>query len=1082
MRIVCGVLLSVLPLLNDSIAQELSFRELGGKTTGISFMNRVPENASQNIILYPYHYNGGGVAIGDINNDNLQDIYFVSNSGKDALYLNLGDLKFQDISTSSGIDRATGWKTGVTMVDINDDGLLDIYICRSGDRYYSSNSSNILYLNEGSNKFINKAAEYGLDDISYSTQATFTDIDNDGDLDMFLLNHNVKETKTYDVSLGNRFRHPLVGDKLYINDNGYFKNSTEQYGVKGTTVGYGLGVLAADINGDYKQDIYVANDFQERDYLYYNLGSKFEDRLKNEMGHISNFSMGVDINDINNDGLLDVLVVDMVAEDHYRQKTNMKSMDPSTFWKTVRDGQHYQYMMNTLQLNNGNGTFSEISKLSGVSNTDWSWSPLLADFNNDGWKDIFVSNGLRKDVRNNDYVIRLLNYLDSLNTISDSASNREAEIMKALGFIPSTPVVNYFFKNNGDLTFSKSSSKTALASFSTGAAYGDLDNDGDLDLVVNNVDSTSFIYENLGNKNNYLRVRLTGVPGNGHGLGSTITIHHEDGFQKNFVTGTRGFQSGSETIAHFGLGKIGKVDITVTWPDGSQGRVLDVISNQDLILDYATTKTLEARIDANQKDQIFTPIDLGIAIKHNENIYNDFDDQLLLPHRMSTLGPALAVSDVNQDGRDDFYLGGAKGYKGRLFLQQEGGKFKYVSTPAFEKNKSSEELDAHFIDFDSDGDMDLYVVSGGYEFEEGDKDLEDHFYLNDHGKFVDASDLLPDIRVSGGVVKPEDFDMDGDVDLFIGARQAPKNYPYSQKSYLLENKGNRFELMDVKGLEGMVSDALWHDYNNDGWSDLVVVGEWMPITFIKNSSGLQLSKEFALNNSSGWWNCIDKGDFDGDGTVEFVVGNLGKNYKYKANPSKPFKIFANDFDLNGSGDIVLGYYEGESILPVRGRQCSSEQVPFIKDKFPSYHSFASANLIEIYGDKSMKTALELEVKEFRSGMVVNTSSGRFHFEPFDNRVQISPVNDIFYDDFDRDGRLDLVVSGNLFNAEVETPRADAGIGLLMLNKDNKLIAQRVISSGYFTPGDVRKIKKINVNKKNALLVASNDDYLRILSY
>lgn len=1066
------------------------FRLVPSDESGVTFSNSLTNYEMMNVFVSQYFYNGGGVAIGDINNDGLSDIFMVANYGPDKLYLNKGDFKFEDISASAGIQGTESWETGVTMCDVNNDGWLDIYVSRSGlapDAPYS----NLLYINQKDNTFYESAFDYGLSESAHSTQMYFFDYDLDGDLDAFMLNHNVNRIDA--TNFGNTFRDLFVGDKLFRNDGGYFTDVSEKAGIIAKTISFGLGALIGDINKDGYPDIYVCNDFAERDYMYFNNGDgTFTERLKEQMPHIPYYSMGGDIADFNNDGWLDIMTLDMTAEDNFKQKANMNSMNPDKFWAIVEDGRHYQYMINSLQLNNGNGTFSDISYMTDLAYTDWSWGPLFADFDNDGLKDLFISNGYRVDISNKDYVNWYKERDQNLNQKTQGERNFAAEFQIALEKLTSEKVPNYMMKNTGNLDFINVTEDWGLEepSFSNGFAYGDLDNDGDLDLVINNIDMEAFIYENQSDvqKDRYMRIKFEGSEGNRMGLGTKVTLKNNgvNQYQEHYVG--RGYQSSVEPVMHFGVGDSKSVDeIEIVWFDGKTQTLNNVESNKVI-----TVKYTDAKMNTVKKPEIqtlFTDItkESKIDFKHTENEYDDFEKEVLLPHKLSQFGPSLAVGDINGDKLDDFYVGGASGQSGSLYVQQKDGTFLAIEGP-WEAHKNSEDIDAVFFDADGDKDLDLYVVSGGNEFEANDPLLKDRLYINQNGSFVDGSSNLPQNMISGGVVVAGDYDKDGDMDLFIGGRLNQRNYPFPAKSFIYRNDKGKFtdataEVNSEISELGMITDALWTDFDNDGDLDLIIVGEWVNPTFFENNRGKlkNITAETGLGDQTGWWFSINEADIDNDGDLDYVFGNLGTNYKYQATPEFPFKVYSKDFDNNGQNDIVLGYYNNQELFPVRGRQCSSQQIPDIKKKYETYNEFATASLIDIYGDMGIDEALEYQVRNFSSSYIENKGKGKFSISALPRRAQIAPVNGSVIDDYNGDGNLDILIAGNLYVAEVETPRADGGVGLLLTGDGTgKFDEVQPSFSGFLANGDVKKVEKIRlVNGKRGVIIARNDDSLML---
>jgi len=801
--------------------------------------------------------------------------------------------------------------------------------------------------------------------------------------------------------------------------------------------------------------------------------------------------MGADIGDYNNDGLLDIMQLDMTAADNRRLKANMSGMNPSAFWEVVEDGMNYQYMQNSLQLNRGldqkgNLDFSETSRLAGISTTDWSWSSLFADLNNDGWKDIYISNGSRRDVNNTDYFKKLKKKTQFLKLNINDIKN-----------IPSEKIGNYAFKNNGDLTFSNVSKSWGLnlKGFSNGVAYADLDNDGDLDLVINNLDSIASVYKNNASNNNlihFLRFKLNGPKTNLNGLGSKIKLQNKGKTQFQELYLTRGFQSSVEPIVHFGVGDTKIVDsVTVVWPDGKSQLLRNLKTDKIYTLNYKDAVENQSKV-TKKTTKLFKNITSEnlISFTHQEVKTDDYATQPLLPYSFSNLGPKMAVADVNNDGLEDVFIGNGSGFAGALYLQQNDGTFKLSVNKAFDKDKKFEDMGAAFFDADGDGDQDLYVVSGSYEFKIGSPYLQDRLYLNNGKGVFTRSNNLPVVNASGSVVRPADFDNDGDIDLFVGGRVVPGNYPLPAKSYILQNNGKGVFTDVTKSVApqftklGMVTDAIWTDYNNDKKLDLIVTGDWMPISIFENQNNhfVNKTKEANLENSTGWWSSIAQGDFDKDGDMDYIVGNLGLNYKSKATIKEPFEVYAKDFDNNGSLDIVLSYYNEGKLYPVRGRSCTSGQNPEVAKKFPSYNQFSVADVTQVYGEEELKSALHYQAKVFTSSYVENLGNGKFKVTALPNLAQLSSINKTLIDDYDSDGNLDCVIAGNLYESEIETPRNDSSIGLFLKGdgKGNFKAVSRV-KSGFFAPGDVKDMISIKTkDNSNLIITASNRGPLGVI--
>ncbi|UXX81048.1 VCBS repeat-containing protein [Reichenbachiella carrageenanivorans] len=1069
------------------------FELLPSSSTGISFRNDLHENDSLNYFTYPYIYMGGGVAVGDLNGDGLEDLYFTANMQSNALYLNRGQLKFEDVTETSSVAGDNRWMTGVTLVDINQDGRLDIYVSVSG---LFGPFGNLLYVNQGNDSegipsFEEQGEAYGIADLGHTTQASFFDADNDGDLDLYVANYPITNFKVPTAYYSYQMNNPILdhSSHFYKNENGRYVDQTEASGL--LSFGLSLSASVGDFNNDGYLDIYVSNDFASPDFCYINQGDgTFVEQVKTVTNQTSFYGMGSDAADYNNDGLLDIIQVDMAPESHKRSKENMASMNPEGFYEMVDKSLHYQYMFNCLQLNQGIDTeglpmYSNVVQMAHTAKTDWSWAPLFADLDNDGLKDLFITNGTRRDINNRDFFRRTegQNYFGQKakkNTLADLAE------------MPSEAVPNYAFKNKGDLTFGKMAKNWGLdqPSFSNGAVYADLDNDGDLELVVNNIDEDVFVYKNhsvemgLGN---YLTVSLEGTDKNLAGIGARVTIYTPQGLQTVEVMRARGFQSAVAPKAHFGLGAVDTITkVEVDWKNGRRSVVEQVPANQTLVVKATDAEPYQPVPNHTQK--VFEEV-AGVFIEeyvHEENSFNDFDREPLLPHKMSNFGPALATGDVNADGLPDVYVGGALGRAGTLFIQNKNGMFESFDTAFWQLEKLSEDLDALFVDLDQDGDLDLYVVSGGNELRSTDKRLKDRLYLNDgQGHFSNHSNLLPDLFESGGKVVAFDYDQDGDQDLFLGTRLIPGQYPTPASSYLLENQIEKGSLAFENVTEnrapafkdlGMVTDAVSTDFDQDGDLDLVVTGEWMPISFFENQKGrfVPRTDDFGFGDSRGWWFSIEAADMDGDGDDDYLVGNLGENYKYHASPESTFDIYANDYDDNGQIDIVLSYYQNGTQLPVRGRQCSSEQVPAIKERFKDYTSFADATLVDIYSASMLAQSLHYEVGSFASIYLENVGEGKFKKHELPKEAQMMPINDYIIQDFNNDGNLDVVLAGNLFASEVETPRADAGRGLLMYGDgQGSFQPQPYHRSGINWANDVKKLAMANTEKGKIIFVANN---------
>ena len=1057
----------------------------------IDFINQIIEDEQHNIFSYHNFNNGGAVSIGDINNDGLQDIFFTANQSSNKLYLNKGNMVFEDITKKAKVEGDEFWYTGATFVDINNDGFLDIYVCKAG---LYPNRYNQLFVNNGDLTFTEQAKEYGIADNGFSTHATFFDSDNDGDLDLYVLNHPPFATRGAKIKETARLKpNADISDQFYRNEgNGKYVHAGNQVGIPERLYAYGLSVTASDLNNDGWIDIYITNDYSEPDLLYLNDGDgTFTESIKKTTKHIPAFGMGADIADFNNDLLADIYALDMMPEDNRRKKTEMSGMNPEKFWQHVDKGYHYQYMQNVLHLNNGpmaNGmpTFSDVAPIGGISDTDWSWSALFVDFDNDGWKDIFVTTGFLRGLRNNDFVRAVI------------AKKKKLSNTELLAMAPSEKLVNYAFKNNGDLTFTKKTKDWGVeyAGYSNGAAYADLDNDGDLDFIINNINDLAFIYENKNDEfdtHNYLQLTFEGEKNNKFGIGVKAIIKTSETQQLQELTLSRGFQSSVAPLIHFGLGNADTVDeIEIIWPGGKKQILTNVEANQKIIIKESDSKTIKPSV---KEEKIFVEVteQINISHKHIENNYDDFQLEVLLPHKMSNFGPGLAIGDINGDGLEDFFIGGAKDQSGVFYIQQKNGKFKKQNSGALKGDKKYEDMGAAFFDANGDGNDDLYVVSGGNEFKHGSQFYQDRLYLNNGKGDFTKSKSLPKISSSGSCVKPADYDGDGDIDLFVGGRVEAQKYPFPGRSMILENIGSKTNNPNFKDVTsniapqfeniGLVTDAIWTDFNGDNSIDIIIVGEWMEPRFfiLDNGKFSDVTENTGLNNSLGWWFSINEGDFDNDGDMDYIAGNLGLNYKYKGTPEEPFRIYANDFDNNGRSDIVLGYFSDSVCYPVRGRECSSQQIPEIERKFENYELFANASIIDIYGEQNIENSLLYEATNFATSYIENKGNGKFIISKLSNEAQKSSVNAIIVRDYNKDGNLDLVIAGNLYASEVETVRNDASIGLYLEgNGKGDFNPIPYVKSGLMIPNDAKDIKEINTVNGTVILVANNNDYLQAI--
>lgn len=1069
------------------------FTSVPAQKSGIDFQNTLEETESSNYYKYMYSYIGGGVAAADFNKDGLIDLFFISNTSDNKLYLNKGDLKFKDITKEAGIIKRTGFDAGVTVVDVNNDGFLDIYITRGGWQQENNQFANMLYVNNGSTDqglgFTERAEEFGLADTNRGIHSTFFDYDLDGDLDVYISNTPDFEDKAETVvdlvaAQSDPRTISMKGyDKLYNNDGtGHFTDVSIEAGIL-PDIGFGLNPQVGDLNNDGWLDIYVCNDFRIPDFAYLNNGDGTFREGRNELlKHMSFNSMGSDIADVNNDGLPDLFALDMNPADYVRSKTTMAMTSLELFADMVQKDYHHQYMHNMLQINNGNGTFREIANFSGVANTDWSWSCLLADFDLDGYNDIYVTNGVFRDVIDRDANSDILKLLRSR-----GRKPTDADFLEYAKLLPQQKLANFIFRNRGDQTFEDVSSIWAdsIPTFSNGATYADLDNDGDLDVVINNINEAATLLKNEvieRNAGNYIAIEFSGPTTNDKGVGTSVKLTAEDGkIQVRQLINSRGFLSAVSNRLHFGLGKQEMIEsMEVLWPDGKRQQFQNITANQLLKVTHADAKETDNEADASTSNPLFARMEA--SLKHLDPPFNDYAKQLLLPHKLSQTGPAVATGDVNGDGLTDVFIGGGHTQAGQVFLATAANDLRPLPVTAFERDKQKEDVGAEFFDADNDGDLDLYVVSGSYEFNLNSKLLLDRLYLNDgQGNFTKTTDRIPPFISAGSVVVAADVDQDGDQDLFVGGRVLPGQYPYPPSSHLLINDGGKFSVQtqtyapDLETI-GMVTDASWHDMDGDSDLDLILTGEWMGIeVFINDRGTLERSSDYpVLNATTGWWNRILIADIDQDEDLDIIAGNLGLNYKIHASADKPFHIYTDDFDYNGTVDVILAKnYDGLEV-PVRGRSCTAQQIPHLAQKIPTYKDFASRDVAGILGP-GINNALHYEVRELRSGIFYNEGNGDFSFEALPGEAQTAPINGILLADYDGDDIQDLLIAGNNYMAEIETTRSDAGIGLLLKGQPNgSFLAVSHLESGFFTNRDTRHLVEIK-SSSAAMVIAVNNN-------
>lgn len=1067
------------------------FVTLSPSKTGVNFENKIESSVNLNILNYIYYYNGAGVASADFNNDGHIDLYFTANQSDDKLFLNKGDFQFEDISKEAGINNSDGWTNGVTIVDINQDGWMDIYICKTGD-YLNIKGHNLLYVNQGvSNNgyptFKEEAKAYGLDFIGFSTQASFFDFDLDGDLDMYLLNHSTNPNQNYGQGTTRKIANKESGDKLFENKDGIFEDVSEASGIFQSKFSYGLGVSISDVNNDGFPDIYISNDFFENDYLYINQGNKsFKEVIHSEnspIGHTTHYSMGNDIADINNDGFTDIISVDMLPEDLKTYKTSGTEFNYQNYSNYIKNGYAYQFMQNTLQLNNGNGSFSETGYLSGIAATEWSWSPLIADFDNDGLNDIYITNGILGATNDMDFI----NFIANDNIQKSLGKNMTQKEMEFIKKIPEKKTANYFFRNTKNNQFEDVtetwSSKTP--SFSNGACYADLDNDGDLDLIVNNVNAPASILENKQNefhqKRNYLKVTFEGNSQNRFGIGAKVILYRGNQriLKENYST--RGYLSAVAPELHFGLDTLQKIDsIHVVWANKSFESIKNVNLNQTLRVLQQNAKGDYYGTFKSQSNALLTQVDTPLSYSHKENTNIEFNRDPLIPFSTANEGPEVSVADINNDGFEDIFLSGAKGQESHLYLQNKEGNFEMQQKELFQEDVLNEDVSHVFFDANNDGYKDLLVVSGGNEFKEGEA-LSPRLYRNEKGVFRKDTTQFDNVSINASKVTAIDFDNDSFLDVCITSNMVPQKFGYTPKQYLFKNdtEGNFIDVTELYGNEfmniGNCNDIFWVDLNDDTFKDAIMVGDWMPISiFINDGKKLTLQKNNGLDTTNGFWNTVKAADFDNDGDIDLVAGNWGLNSRLKASQKEPITLYKTDFDNNGSEETVVTYFYKGTETTVASKEELVKQMPFLNKQYLSFNDFANATVKEVFSEEKLNNALQKKVYELASCYFENTGNNTFkkHTLPFG--AQVSSVNDIWLEDVNNDGNLDLLLVGNNFEISTQLSRLDASRGVLLIN-DGKANFTEKKDEKFMLSGACRSIEKLTIKSETYLIITRNNN-------
>jgi enediyne biosynthesis protein E4 len=1077
-------------------AQQRLFSLLPPDSTGIKFKNVVLDDKDINIIDYLYFYNGSGVAIGDVNHDGLPDVFLASNRFSCKLYLNKGNLKFEDVTVKAGVTGAPGtFKTGVVMVDINNDGWMDIYICRSASQDPELRR-NILYVNNQDGTFTNRAKEYGIDDDGYGTNGYFNDMDADGDLDLLVVNHPYNFVETDGIHLTYNKKRELEAakdtslrgesDRYYENVNGKYVDRTYQAGLR--TRSFGLSAILQDFNGDGKTDIYQANDFLEPDYLFINKGNnRFVNEFDQYFKHGAYFSMGTDYADLNNDGLSDLIVTDMLPTDNRRRKQLQKPSSYDQFNKQVKYGFGYQYLKNVVQVNNGNGTYSDIGYYTGMAFSDWSWAVLIQDFDNDRLKDVYIANGMPRDIHDLDYV-RFKN--DSIRKEMIRLKNAN-DILKLLSIIPTVRVQKAFFRNYGGLNFRKESGESGLEHFawSFGAAYGDLDGDGDLEMVVNNSNDFAFVYKNnaiekkLGHS---LQIALQGPEKNRNGIGTKIEVETADGVKTTLVVNPmKGYLSSHDAGQIVGTGNFETARLIVTWPDGKSQTFEKAETGKMLAVKYSEAQTIPS--SSQEQPAYFSNVTSESRLNHlhKENDYIDFKLEPLLPHRFSQLGPCMVVADLDGDKRDDFFIGGAKDFAASVYFQNSDTGFTVRKQPAFEADKMFEDGAVAALDFDNDGDLDLIVTCGGNDYPKQISKYPVRLYRNDGKGNFSSIKIGKTIHTSANSLAVSDYNKDGIPEIFIGGRVAPGHYGQIPESYLVQIQGDSIMNVTDSALSkiGMVTSAVWSDMNNDTWPDLVLAGEWMPVTVFLNQKGTLSKKPITIENTNGWWNTITCSDLDKDGDMDIVGGNLGLNTRYRGNKDYPVTMVVSDFDKNGSTDCMISVFNRDKSYPIALRDNVLDQMPYLRKKFLRYNSYANATIKDIFSPEQLANASRFEANQMVSSVFKNDGNAVFTRNDLPAEAQFFPVNAIVVRDVDHDSIPDLLLAGNDYSTEVETGRNDAGVGLMLKGgKDGYYQGITLSKSGYFVPGDVKCTYPIRVGMKDCLLVGRNGEKVSLIEF